>query len=139
MERDILTQLVDHYWNWIAEFHPALQMLILRWGLILILLLAFGISIRCLRLRWGVQSLAAQIGAVVFALIISLSIPIEPLIAASNCICNTCITISLVAWIFFPYFLPHLLIRRMGFQAIMRLALYGIEILLVTIQLILNT
>jgi hypothetical protein len=139
MERDILTQLVDCYWDWIAEFQPALLMLILRWGFILILLLVFGIVIRYLHPRWGVHSLAAQIGAVVLALLIAFAVPVEHMTALSKGPRNTWITLALIMWMFFPYFLPHLLIRRMGFQAIMRLALYGIEILLVTTQLIMNT
>jgi hypothetical protein len=139
MKRDILTQLVDHYWNWIAEFHPALQMLILRWGFILILLLVFGIVIRCLQPRWGVHSLAAQIGAVVLALLIAFAIPVEHIAAISKGPRNTWITLALIMWMFFPYFLPHLLVRRMGLQSVVRYVLYGVEIILLVIQVILNT
>jgi hypothetical protein len=138
MERDILTQLVDYYWDWIAEFHPALLMLILRWGFILILLLAFGIAIRCLHPRWGAHSLAAQIGAVVLALLIAFAIPVAQMTGIAKGPRNTWITLALIMWMFFPYFLPHLLIRRLGLQSVVRYALYGIEVFLIATQVILN-
>ena len=136
MQQDILKCLADGYWDWIAAWPAPLRMLILRWGCLLALLLIFGLIVRYLRPQWGVHSLGAQTTAALLAILIVLALPLSGPMAASKGSQNTFLTLALAAWLCLPYFVPRFLIRRQGLQRMTWPALYGLQLLLLIIQVV---
>lgn len=133
---DILTQVVDVYWNWIGGFNPILSMFFIRWGVLLLFTLLLGILVRKYKPPFGPISLACQTGVIIGAIMFCFMIPLSKIYYMNRDLHNYLITISFLIWFLSPYFIPKIVIRRRGFQEMVWPYIYGLEVVLLIIQLI---
>jgi hypothetical protein len=133
---DILTYLAhEWFWGGLRDLDPIYRMFILRWAVILIFLFAVGWFVRYVIFpKHPAQTLLAQVLAVFVALVIGFWFPLDSMIYWSVNVRNTLLSVALIGWIVFPYFIPHLLIRSHGYIQIAWRSLYALELILVIIQ-----
>ena len=135
---DILTYLAHElYWQTLANLNPVLRMFILRWFTILASLFIAGWTVRYfLHPNWPSQTLLFQVLAVFVAVVFGLWLPLEEAVRWRVNTRNTLLSLALVGWIVLPYFIPRLLIRGRGHIELAWRALYGLEAILVVVQLL---
>jgi hypothetical protein len=132
--QDILTALVEMYWEWIESFSPEFRMLIARWALLLAVAVALGMFVRFVLARNMKNTLVAQVAVVVLTVACGLAIPLDGLQAMSGRAAARIVNLALICWVFLPLFLPCVLIRTRGLQHLTRVGLYVFEALLIIIQ-----
>ena len=133
---DILTHIAKHFWDLLGYFHPVLCMLFMRWALLLYLLLIFSLIVRALRPPAGVPTLVLQLVVTFLSFSIGFTLSLTEISNAHSVGRNILLVLSFLAWIVMPYFVPRIMIRRLGYQRITSFYLYCFETIILLLQLI---
>jgi hypothetical protein len=133
---DIIHQVAVEVWEWMGELPIEFTGLFLRGSLILILCIFIGQGIKEMAQKGLKDTLPLQASAFIIAVVIGLAFPFQRLQELTDNQRTALLIASFCGCLILPYVAVRFLVRRKGYQVIACKVIYGLEVLLLIIQII---
>jgi Na+/glutamate symporter len=133
---DIIRHVAVEVWEWMGELPIEFTGLLLRGSLIFVLCVFIGQGIKEMARKGLRDTLPLQIAAFIAAVVIGLAVPFQKLQELTDNQRSALLIASFFGCLILPYVAVRFLVRRKGYQIIACKVIYGIEILLLIIQII---
>ena len=133
---DIIRWLSIKFWEWMGELPIEFTALFTRCVIICLLCVCFGQGLRELAQKGLRDTLPLQIAAFLAAVIAGVAVPLAKLYELTDNQRTSLLIFTFCGCLLLPYVAVHFLVRRKGYQAIACKIAYGIELLLLIIQII---
>lgn len=131
---DVLTYIVTTAVDSLDSLPSEFCMLFMRFALFLAFLTGLALLVRELKPPYGVMTLLAQTAAVILSLVIAFAMPLSRLSSTHGDARKTVVITSLIIMLTLPALFPAILIRRRGYQSMIRWVFYALETTVIVIQ-----
>ena len=133
---DILEEFYRGYRNSVIGFDFALVRFLIRWAILLSCLALGGLLVRYRIARYCRNTLPAQVAIILLAICAAFSVSLDGVSEIKESARFILLNISILTILILPFFLGPLLVRRRGYQKMTVYGLYGLEGILLLIQIL---
>ena len=133
---DIIRYVSENFWEWMLELPIEFTGLFSRLGLILILFIFCGMGVKEIYRKGFRYTLPLQIASVILAVVAGLTVRLEFIGEMAVNAQNVLLMIAFCCSAVLPIVAVRFIIRQKGIQDIAWKMIYGIELLLLLIQII---
>ena len=133
---DILRYVSESFWEWMLELPIEFTGLFSRMALILVLFIFCGMGVKEIYRKGFKYTLPLQIASVILAVVAGLTVRLEFIEEMAVNARNVLLMIAFCCCVVLPIVAVRFIIRQKGIQDIAWKMIYGIELLLLLIQII---